>query len=104
MWKKIFILVVLGYTSLSTKYFLESYVYATTDEESGAVNQGSLSSNLSAENKKVIFDRLYAEGHQLGETDGASKKPYENFKDSKFLDYTAEESQWFVMGVVPAKL
>ncbi|MFB8427174.1 hypothetical protein ACFC4S_35120 [Priestia megaterium] len=98
MWKKIFILVVLGYTFLSTKYFLESYVYATTDEESGAVNQGSLSSNLSAENKKVIFDRLYAEGHQLGEADGASEKPYENFKDSKFLDYTAEESQWFIMG------
>lgn len=98
MWKKIFILVVLGYTSLSTKYFLESYVYATTDEESGAVNEGSLSSNLSAENKKVIFDRLYAEGHQLGEADGASEKPYKNFKDSQFLDYTAEESQWFVMG------
>jgi hypothetical protein len=36
MWKKkIFILVVLGYTSLSTTYFLESYVYATTDREGG---------------------------------------------------------------------
>src|SRR5690242_15583175 len=43
MWKKIFILVVLGYTSLSTKYFLESYVYATTDEESVVVNEDSLS-------------------------------------------------------------
>ncbi|MCM3068480.1 hypothetical protein NKR17_05615 [Priestia flexa] len=98
MWKKIFILVVLGYTSLSTKYFLESYVYATTDEESVAVNEDSLSSNLSSEDKKMIFDRLYEEGYQLGEEDGSSEKPYENFNGSQSLDYTTEESQWFVMG------
>lgn len=98
MWKKIFILVVLGYTSLSTKYFLESYVYATTDEENVAVNEDSLSSNLSAGDKKMIFDRLYEEGYQLGAEDGGSEKPYENFRDSQFLDYTAEESRWFVMG------
>jgi hypothetical protein len=98
MWKKIFILVVLGYTSLSTKYFLESYVYATTAKESVAVNENSLSSNLSAEDKKMIFDRLYEEGYQLGEEDGSSEKPYKNFNDSQFLDYTTEESQWFVLG------
>ncbi|WP_061860261.1 hypothetical protein [Priestia megaterium] len=98
MKKKIFILVVLGYLILGSKYFLESYVYATSDEESVAVNENSLSSHVSAEDKKMIFDRLYDEGYQLGEADGGSKKPYENFKDSQFLDYTAEESQWFVMG------
>ncbi|MDC7724356.1 hypothetical protein PNF31_26900 [Priestia megaterium] len=98
MWKKIFILVVLGYTSISTKYFLESYVYATTDEESVAANEDSLSGNPSAEDKKMIFDRLYEEGYQLGEEDGRSEKPYENFKASQFLNYTAEESQWFLMG------
>ncbi|MGG2091098.1 hypothetical protein ABFY59_29900 [Priestia aryabhattai] len=98
MWKKIFILVILGYTSLSTKYFLESYVYATTDEESVAVNENSLSSNLSAEDKKMIFDRLYEEGYQLGEEDGSSEKPYKNFNGSQFLDYTTEESQWFILG------
>ncbi|MGK3722123.1 hypothetical protein ACSLFS_23910 [Priestia megaterium] len=98
MKKKIFILVVLGYSLLGSKYFLESYVYATTDEESVAVNEDSLSSNLSAEDKKMIFDRLYEEGYQLGEKDGGSEKPYENFNDSQFLDHTAEESQWFVMG------
>ncbi|MCM2979142.1 hypothetical protein M3592_27485 [Priestia aryabhattai] len=98
MWKKIFILVVLGYTSLSTKYFLESYVYATTDEESVTVNEDSLSNNLSSEDKKMIFDRLYEEGYQLGEEDGGSEKPYENFNGSQSLDYTTEESQWFVMG------
>ncbi len=98
MWKKIFILVVLGYTSISTKYFLESYVYATTEEESVTVNEESLSSNLSAEDKKMIFDRLYEEGFQLGEEDGSSEKQYENFNGSQFLDYTTEESQWFVMG------
>ncbi|MEK1833577.1 hypothetical protein AAAC51_45645 [Priestia megaterium] len=73
-------------------------MYATTDEESVTVNEDSLSSNLSAEDKKMIFDRLYEEGYQLGEADGGSEKPYENFKDSQFLNYTAEESQWFVMG------
>ncbi|MGR6342460.1 hypothetical protein ACU5CE_32410 [Priestia megaterium] len=98
MKKKIFFLVVLGYLLLGSKYFLESYVYATTDEESVAVNEDSLSSNLSAEDKKMIFDRLYEEGYQLGEEDGSSEKPYKNFKDNQFLDYTAEESQWFVMG------
>lgn len=98
MKKKIFILVFLGYLLLGSKYFLESYVYATTDEESVTVNEDSLSSNLSAEDKKMIFDRLYEEGYQLGEADGGSEKPYENFKDSQFLNYTAEESQWFVMG------
>ncbi|MGV7001975.1 hypothetical protein ACWA2C_25270 [Priestia megaterium] len=98
MKKKIFILVVLGYLILGSKHFLESYVYATTDEESVAVNENSLSSHVSAEDKKMIFDRLYDEGYQLGEADGGSEKPYENFKDSQFLDYTAEESQWFVMG------
>jgi hypothetical protein len=98
MKKKIFILVVLGYSLLGSKYFLESYVYATTDEESVAVNEDSLSSNLSAEDKKMIFDRLYQEGYQLGEKDGGSEKPYENFNDSQFLDHTAKESQWFVMG------
>lgn len=98
MKKKIFILVVLGYSLLGSKYFLESYVYATTDEESVAVNEDSLSSNLSAEDKKMIFDRLYEEGYQLGEKDGGSEKTYENFNDSQFLDHTAEESQWFVMG------
>ena len=98
MKKKIFILVVLGYSLLGSKYFLESYVYAMTDEESVAVNEDSLSSNLSAEDKKMIFDRLYEEGYQLGEEDGSSEKPYENFNDSQFLNHTAEESQWFVMG------
>ncbi|KRF50505.1 hypothetical protein ASG98_27050 [Bacillus sp. Soil531] len=98
MKKKIFFLVVLGYLLLGSKYFLGSYVYATTDEESVTVNEDSLSSNLSAEDKKMIFDRLYEEGYQLGEEDGSSEKPYENFNDSHFLDYTAEESQWFVMG------
>ena len=98
MKKKIFILVVLGYLLPGSKYFLESYVYATTDKESVAVNEESLSSNLLAEDKKLIFDRLYDEGYQLGEADGGSEKPYENFNDSHFLDYTAEESQWFVMG------
>jgi hypothetical protein len=98
MKKKIFILVVLGYFILGSKYFLESYVYATTGEESVAVNGDSLSSNLSAEDKKIIFDRLYEEGYQLGEEDGGSEKPYENFTDSQLLDHTAEESQWFVMG------
>jgi len=98
MKKKIFILVFLGYLLLGSKYFLESYVYATTDEESVTVNEDSLSSNLSAEDKKMIFDRLYEEGYQLGEADGGSEKPYENFKDSQFLNYTVEESQWFVMG------
>lgn len=98
MKKKIFILVVLGYLIPGSKHFLESYVYATTDEESVAVNENSLSSHVSAEDKKMIFDRLYDEGYQLGEADGGSEKPYENFKDSQFLDYTAEESQWFVMG------
>ncbi|MCY9026629.1 hypothetical protein MOF32_27510 [Priestia megaterium] len=98
MKKKIFILVVLGYLLLGSKYFLESYVYATTDEESVVVNEDPLSSDLSAEDKKMIFDCLYDEGYQLGEADGGSEKPYENFKDSQFLDYTAEESQWFVMG------
>jgi len=98
MKKKIFFLVVLGYLLLGSKYFLESYVYATTDEESVTVNEDSLSSNLSAEDKKMIFDRLYDEGYQLGETDGGSEKPYENFEDSQLLNYTAEESQWFVMG------
>ncbi|WP_426622553.1 hypothetical protein [Priestia megaterium] len=98
MKKKIFFLVVLGYLLLGSKYFLESYVYATTDEESVAANEDSLSSNPSAEDKKMIFDRLYEEGYQLGEEDGGSEKPYENFKDGQFLNYTAEESQWFVMG------
>lgn len=98
MKKKIFILVVLGYLILVSKYFPESCVYATTDEESVSVNENSLSSHVSAEDKKMIFDRLYDEGYQLGEADGGSEKPFENFKDSQFLDYTAEESQWFVMG------
>lgn len=98
MKKKIFILVVLGYLLLGSKYFLESYVYATTDEESVTVNEDTLSSNLSAEDKKMIFDRLYEEGYQLGEEDGGSEKPYENFNDSQFINYTAEESQWFLMG------
>ncbi|MDD1515914.1 hypothetical protein [Priestia megaterium] len=83
---------------MSSKYFFESYVYATTDEESVAVNEGSLSSNLSAEDKKMIFDRLYEEGYQLGEKDGGSEKPYESLNDGQFLDHTAEESQWLVMG------
>lgn len=98
MKKKIFILVFLGYLLLGSKYFLESYVYATTDEESITINEDSLSSNLSIEDKKMIFDRLYEEGYQLGEEDGSSEKPYENFNDSQFLNHTAEESQWFVMG------
>lgn len=98
MKKKIFILVVLGYLILDGKYFPENYVYATTDEESVTVNEDSLSSNLSAEDKKIIFDRLYEEGYQLGEEDGSSEKPYENFNDSQFLNHTAEESQWFVIG------
>ncbi|MBU8589669.1 hypothetical protein KM925_27665 [Priestia megaterium] len=98
MKKKIFFLVVLGYLLLGSKYFLESYVYATTDEESVTINEDSLSSNLSAEDKKMIFDRLYEDGYQLGEEDGSSEKPYENFNDSQFLNHTAEESQWFVMG------
>src|SRR6478735_11682751 len=98
MKKKIFILVILGYSIFISKYFLDDYVYAATDEESVAVNKDSLSSDLSAEDKKMIFDRLYEEGYQLGEEDGSSEKPYENFNDSHFLDYTAEESQWFVMG------
>src|SRR6478735_4127402 len=98
MKKKIFFLVVLGHLLLDSKYFLGSYVYATTDEESVTVNEDSLSNNVSAEDKKMIFDRLYEEGYQLGEEDGSSEKPYENFNDSHFLDYTAEESQWFVMG------
>ncbi|MCJ7988046.1 hypothetical protein MUB16_36060 [Priestia sp. OVL9] len=91
-------MVVLGYLLLGSKYFLGSYVYATIDEESVTVNEDSLSSNLSAEDKKMIFDRLYEEGYQLGEEDGSSEKPYENFNDSQFLNRTAEESQWFVMG------
>lgn len=98
MWKKIFMLVVLGYVFLSSKYFPQSYVYATTNKESVAVDDDSLSSDLSTEDKKMIFDRLYEEGYQLGEADGGSEKTYENLKDSQFLDYTAEESQWFVMG------
>lgn len=98
MKKKIFFLVVLGYLLLGSKYFLGSYVYATTDKESVTVNKDSLSSNLSAEDKKMIFDRLYEEGYQLGEKDGDSEKPYETFNDSQFFDHTAEESQWFVMG------
>ncbi|MDP9726875.1 hypothetical protein J2W44_006028 [Priestia aryabhattai] len=98
MKKKIFFLVVLGYLLLGSKYFLGSYVYATTDEESVTVNEDSLSSNLSAEDKKMIFDRLYEKGYQLGEEDGSSEKPYENFNDSQFLNRTAEENQWFVMG------
>ena len=98
MRKKIFVLVILGYLFLSSKYFLESYVYATTDEESQTVNEDSLSSDFSAEDKKMIFDRLYEEGYQLGEGDGSSEKPYENFNGSQSLDYTTEESQWFVMG------
>lgn len=98
MKKKIFFLVVLGYLLLDSKYFLGSYVYATTDEESVTVNEDSLSSNLSTEDKKMIFDRLYEEGYQLGEEDGSSEELYENFSDSQFLNHTAEESQWFVMG------
>jgi hypothetical protein len=98
MKKKIFFLVVLGYLLLGSKYFLGSYVYATTDKESVTVNKDSLASNLSAEDKKMIFDRLYEEDYQLGEEDGSSEEPYENFSDSQFLNHTAEESQWFVMG------
>ena len=98
MRKKIFILVILGCIFFDSKYFLESYVYATTDEESVAVNENSLSSDLSAEDKKMIFDRLYEEGYQLGEEDGNNEKPYENFKYNQGFNYTAEESQWFGMG------
>ncbi|MFD0083958.1 hypothetical protein [Priestia megaterium] len=98
MKKKIFFLVVLGHLLLDSKYFLGSYVYATTDEESVTVNEDSLPSNLSTEDKKMIFDRLYEEGYQLGEEDGSSEEPYENLSDSQFLNHTADESQWFVMG------
>ncbi len=45
MWKKIFILVVLGYIFLSSKYFLQNYVYAATNEQGGIVTGDSLSSN-----------------------------------------------------------
>ncbi len=47
MWKKIFILVVLGYIFLSSKYFLQNYVYAATAEQNITVRDDSLSSHLS---------------------------------------------------------
>lgn len=46
MLKKIFILVVLGYIFLSSKYFLQNYVYAGTYEQGIKVNDDLVSSLL----------------------------------------------------------
>ncbi|OHY75177.1 hypothetical protein C1N90_18640 [Priestia aryabhattai] len=52
MLKKIFILVVLGYIFLSSKYFLQNYVYADTYEQHITVQEDLLSSLLS---EKAVF-------------------------------------------------
>lgn len=52
MLKKIFILVVLGYIFLSSKYFLQNYVYAGTYEQHIIVQKDLLSSLLS---EKAVF-------------------------------------------------
>jgi len=52
MLKKIFILVVLGYIFLSSKYFLQNYVYAGTYEQDITVQKDLLSSLLS---EKAVF-------------------------------------------------
>lgn len=52
MLKKIFILVVLGYIFLSSKYFLQNYVYAGTYEQDIKVNDDLVSSLLL---EKAVF-------------------------------------------------
>ncbi|NGY81138.1 hypothetical protein F6Y03_03105 [Bacillus megaterium] len=51
--EKIFILVVLGYIFLSSKYFLQNYVYAGTYEQDIKVNDDLVSSLLL---EKAVFN------------------------------------------------
>ncbi|MGX4608063.1 hypothetical protein [Priestia sp. JNUCC 25] len=96
MRKKIFFGGIVGFFAFIFQFVSPQNSQVVTAESEISTLEGT--STLSSEDLKVIFNRLYEQGVQLGEEDGYNEKRYQNLSDNQFSNHTSEETEWLTLG------
>ncbi|TPF14072.1 hypothetical protein [Priestia megaterium] len=96
MSKKIFFWGIFGFLSFIYQFASPHNSYAVTNETDISIPEEA--STLSPEDLQGIFNRLYAEGFQLGEEDGYNENGYQSLNNSLFSTHTSKESEWIKLG------
>ncbi|QSX23706.1 hypothetical protein [Priestia megaterium] len=87
---------IVGFFAFIFQFISPQNSQAVTDESK--ISTPVETSTLSSEDLKVIFNRLYEEGFQLGEEDGYNENRYQSLSDNQFSNHTSEETEWLTLG------